>query len=125
MDENQILQLTSTPGQNYGVEIVSGQSSPSSAVEQEVNKSEVEPDQVTNELPENSDNGNVSENGSAVAVGDQDEQSSAKKDKRKVSFPVDAGIIKGYLDPPDPWKEGIYNFKLLFHKKVYAFMADY
>lgn len=72
-----------------------------SLTEQEVNKqlySENESNEKEDEL-KTVENG-IYENGS--------NQISVKKEKRKVYFPGDDNIVKSYLEPPDPWKNGDY-----------------
>lgn len=90
--------------------------SPSSTSKQEVNKQDAilsngdtrNDEQVPVDEQAYSDNKSKSsvESGSS----DSDVQKNSKKGKKNVFFPVDSKIVKGYLDPPDPWKNGRLSF---------------
>lgn len=50
----------------------------------------------------------LSESGKTNGIEDEDksDDKSMLEGKRNVSFPDGFGIVTGYLEPPDPWKNG-------------------
>ncbi|XP_045172941.2 protein phosphatase 1 regulatory subunit 37-like [Mercenaria mercenaria] len=85
------------------------ENSPSSTSKQEVNKQVVElPNDDTRKdeqvpVEQLSNDANVNDE-QVIANGCSNAEKQTKKGKKNVFFPVDATIVKGYLEPPDPWK---------------------
>lgn len=92
--------------------------------EQEVNKPLVESASESVRLDEDENPSNqttTSAETELVANGSTEPglHKQTKKAKKNVNFPVDSTIIKNYLEPPDPWKNGTYisfsSFVCYFH----------
>lgn len=49
--------------------------------------------------------GDESEEGGCLPDNDNPEAAASSQNKRNVTFPADSLVI-GYLDPPDPWRNG-------------------
>lgn len=49
--------------------------------------------------------GDESEEGGCLPDNDNPEAAALSQNKRNVTFPADS-LVKGYLDPPDPWRNG-------------------
>lgn len=49
--------------------------------------------------------GDESEEGGCLPDNDNPETAASSQNKRNVTFPADS-LVKGYLDPPDPWRNG-------------------
>ena len=103
MDESNNNDLTSLVNGNIDLPNCNSESSPSAEVRPEVNNVE--------QIDENKSDcvDNASEQLPAVSEEDVNSQSrrNAEKKDRKVKFPTDSQIVESYLDPPDPWKNGI------------------
>ncbi|XP_052766356.1 protein phosphatase 1 regulatory subunit 37-like [Mya arenaria] len=104
MDENQKPALTSTDVQNTGDENEPEKSSPSFSKEEEVNKPVLDTDPETVTKIDDVTKEVLDKERIGSSDSDQNLSNLEKKDKRKVSFPVDSKIVKDFLEPPDPWK---------------------
>ena len=87
------------------------ESSPSSTSKQEVNKQVELPNEdlsKDDQVPVVHKDTNEGDK-SVIANGcsESENKKIGKKGKRNVFFPVDSTIVKGYLEPPDPWKDGV------------------
>ena len=83
-----------------GIEIENTESTPSAA-RQEVNKQSDEAFDPVNNGESDSENGNLNARTEPLGT------SPKKALKRNVSFPPESPVT-GSLDPPDPWKNGMF-----------------
>ena len=116
MDENQSAEVSPADIRENGVEISDiglKVDSPSTS-EQEVNKQLGSENETTTTADVQIDTDNNT-------TKDDSNENSTKAEKRNVYFPVDGNIVKSYLEPPDPWKNGKHLMHLVLQRKPFTF----
>lgn len=63
------------------------------------------PEQYHPLLPDANETKMVQNENAGATVSDAPDYLSPKK-SRRVSFPLDARVVSGYMDPPNPWQDG-------------------